>query len=195
MRLPICAFILLTACAGALANPITIQVLPASQNVNVGDPVTLTLQISGLGTGTAPSVGTFDIDVAFDPTLLSLTNTAFGTSLDIFGLGDIQIATPGTSTVNLFELSLDSDSDLNSLQPASFVLATLSFTALGNGISPVSLSVNALGDADGNSLSTILQDGSVTVGPSASTPEPATIFTLGGALAALGIYRRYRRAA
>ena len=185
--LGLCALSLLVACAGAHAA--AIQVLPLSQNVNAGDPFIVTLQISGLGAGSAPSVGTFDIDLGFDSSLVSFVSTAYGTGLDIFGLGDLQFTTPGAGTVNLFELSLDGATDLNSLQPASFVLATLSFSALANGTSPFILSLNALGDADGNALPATLQNGSVIIGSSTpSIPEPATLLLLFGGLGAIGLF-------
>jgi hypothetical protein len=119
----------------AVAGTIAIDVLPTSQSANNGNPLSVTLEIFGLSAGTAPSVGTFDFDLGFDPTLLSFMNATYGTGVDIFGLGDLQFTTPGTGTVNLFEVSLDSASDINSFQPASFVLATLSFMALADGTS------------------------------------------------------------
>jgi hypothetical protein len=55
-----------------------------------------------------------DINFGFDPTLLSCSSIVFGNQVDISGLGDIQSVTPGTGTVEVFELSLDSAAELNS---------------------------------------------------------------------------------
>lgn len=163
---------------------VVLSVSPVSQSVTVGSPVSFDIDASGLGNGTA--LGTYDINLGFDPTLLSYANITFGTGLDVLGLGDIQGVTPGNGTVEVFELSLDSVSDLETLQPSSFKLATLTFKTLATGTnSPITLSVNALGDALGNSITANLQNGSVTInGATTSTPEPASIALLlsGGSL-------------
>jgi hypothetical protein len=147
--------------AGSLAGA-TLSISPSAQTVSVGSRVSIDLMISGTGT----AVGTFDINIGFDPGVLSYSDTTFGNQLDVFGLGDVRSVTPGVFTVELFELSLDSVSDLNSHQASSFRLATLSFNALSSITnSPITITVNALGDASGNSLSAVVQNGSVTVGP------------------------------
>lgn len=167
----------------------TITVLPSTQNVNAGDQAVVSLSIAGLGDGAAPSVGTLDIDIAFDPTILAFNAATFGNQLDILGLGDLQFVTPGLGTVNLFELSLDSASDLNSLQAPAFLLATVTFDTIGTGTSQVQLSLNALGDADGNNLHTDLSNGSVTVAPVSGVPEPSTVGLTGLALVGLLVRR------
>ncbi len=188
-------FLTVFATSAAFSN--TITVLPSSQGIGIGNQASVSLNIAGLGNGIAPSVGTYDIDVAFDPAILSFNSAAFGTQLDILGLGDLQFVTPGLGTVNLFELSLDSASDLNSLQAASFILATLTFDTIGTGTSPIALNLNALGDADGNSLAADLVNGSLTVnqqgGPS-PVPEPSSVvLVLSVAPLLMGLqYRRKR---
>jgi hypothetical protein len=153
----------------------TITVLPAAQNSGLGNQAIVSLNVDGLGSGVAPSVGTFDLDVAFDSSILAFNSAVFGNQLDILGLGDLQFVTPGLTTVNLFELSLDSASDLNSLQATAFILATLKFDTIGPGTSPIILSLNALGDADGTALPTTLVNGAVTV---TSVPEPSSLFMI-----------------
>ena len=135
----------LALCVALPASATTINFSPSSQSVNVGTTTTVDLVISGLGGGAAPSLGTFDLDIGFDSSILSFSSATFGNQLDLFGLGDINSVTPGVGTINLFELSLESAADLDSLQAGAFTLATLSFTALSNGSSPLSISVNALG--------------------------------------------------
>ena len=155
----------------------TISLSSASVVVALGSQAVETLSVSGLGGGAA--LGTYDLNIAFDPAILSFKNAAFGTGLDVLGLGDIQSTTPGVGTVEFFELSLDSSSDLLSLQPSVFTLATLTFDTLAVGISPLTITVNAIGDQDGNSLSPNLQNGSVTVtGGSTATPEPRTFWVM-----------------
>jgi hypothetical protein len=159
------------------ASAITIGFNPSSQSVSVGSTTTVDLIISGLGDGVAPSLGTFDLDIGFDPSILDFSGATFGNQLDLFGLGDINAVTPGVGTVNLFELSLESATDLDSLQLGDFTLATLSFTALSGGSSPLSISVNALGDSDGDPLQADLVAGNITsVG---AVPEPASLPLIG----------------
>jgi hypothetical protein len=69
-----------------------------------------------------------------------------GDQLDLFSLGSLALATPGAGSVNLFELSLDTVSDLNDLQAPDFILAKLSFDPFGIGISPLTFSATRLRD-------------------------------------------------
>jgi hypothetical protein len=165
-----------------LAFAITIGFEPASQVVPVGDPASIELRISGLGSGAAPSLGIFDVSVSFDPTILSFSAVSFGDpvlgdQLDLFALGSITVVDAGVpGTVRLFELSLDLPSDLDTLQADTFTLATLSFDTLQVGTSPLALSVAALGDANGQSLTADLEKGLVSAVPE---PQAALVFLVG----------------
>lgn len=168
-----------------LALALTIGFAPASQTVPVGDPASVELRISGLGDASAPSLGVFDLSVSFDPTVLSFAGVSFGDpvlgdQLDPFGLGSITIFDAASAgSVRLFELSLDLPADLDALQAGAFTLATLTFDTLQVGTSPLGLSVAALGDAFGKSLSADLASGVV-----AAVPEPqAGLLFLAGLLA------------
>ena len=188
------AGIILAFAAPASADPITLSFNPVNQSVNPGSPLFVALTISGLGAFTSPSLGVYDLDVLFDPSILSLTNVTFGdpvlgSQLDLFGLGNIAQATSGTGFVNLFELSFDLPTDLDSLQPDSFILAILHFNALGSGTSPLTINVNAIGDSLGTPLAAQVQQGSVTV-----VPEPGTVALFSAGLAASGVVRRRRGA-
>src|SRR5262249_7665852 len=132
---------LVAECRFLVAAPATITVFPSAPTVSLGNQVNVSLFISGLGSFAAPSVGTFDLLVSFDPTILSLHSVNFGDptlgdQLDPTGLGNtISFSTPGFGTVGLFDLSLASASDLNNLQPASFILGTVIFVTIGTGTS------------------------------------------------------------
>jgi hypothetical protein len=169
--------LLLTGLAGA----ITLQVDPSDQDVTIGSTVNAKLLVSGLGSGAAPSLSTFDLDVTFD-SILSFLDFTFGDpilddQLDLSSLGSITAVSPGVGTVNLFELSFDTSTDLDTLQAGSFTLGTLRFGALSTGVSAIGISVNALGDANGDPLTAEIVGGRVAVS-AAQVPEPASVLLL-----------------
>lgn len=173
------------------AHALTISVAPSSGTIDVGGNVIADLVISGLGSGVAAStVGAFDVNIAFNPAIVSLNSVTFGALLGNPAFGEAITAfdnsTPGT--VNLFSVSLLEASGstctfclppyLDALQPSTFVLATLSFAGLSQGTSALSILVNALGDGDGNDVATglITSDGTVTVrATSTAIPEPGSL--------------------
>lgn len=166
------------------ASAISLSFLPSTQVVNQGDSVAVELVISGLGNQTAPSLGVFDLNVDFNPSLISLSQVTFGNGLNLGNSGGssstASMTIPGS--INLFEFSLQASEDLNNLQPATFPLAQLVFDTVGIGTSllelspPSGLSEILLGDADGIPL--ILSssfNGSITINPSATTiPESSS---------------------
>ena len=177
----------------ATSEAIMLSINPASQEVSVGDTIGFDIVISGLGNGAAPSLGAYDFNVTFDPFIFIFDTVTFGTDLDMFGLGTLQIIdTPDAGTVNLFELSLDLADDLNDFQPDTFTLATLSFNTLADGDSLIDISNIILGDADGKSLeATTVVGASVTVtGQVNPVPEPASAALLVFGLLGLLLTRR-----
>ena len=184
--------------AGALfssvwANAVTLDLLPASSSVHLGDSVQVGLRISGLGEGTAPSLGAYDFLLAFNPAVLGFGGFTFGDSilgnLDLMGFGTVagfDSATPGQ--LNVFEISLDLTGDLDTLQAGAFALGTISFNTLGNGTSGLQFTSAAFSDAAGNPLSVQLGSGSVSV------PEPVKGEWIVGAVFALALgVRQVRR--
>jgi hypothetical protein len=167
--------------ANAPVHAIIIELLPAIQEVETNTPVNVDLAISDLGDATAPSLGSFDLDITYDPTILALSGTnglSFGDQLDLFGLGSLQSfddSTPGT--INLYEISLDLPGDLNSLQQSSFTLATLTFDTLLEGMTSLSVAVNALGDAYGDPLTTEVSAAELSV-INTEVPEPTSLLLL-----------------
>lgn len=182
----------------------SIGVTPSIQTVNLGDQAIVSLDVSGLGSGSAPSVGAFDIDLSFDSSILALNSVVFGDpvlgdQLDLFSLGSIFGTTSGAGTVNVFQISLDFPDDLNLLQADAFTLATFTFDTVAAGSSLLGLTLNALGDADGLSLEATLSGGSVNVAgaepPPVPTPEGpawATYALLLGSLGGLMAFDRKR---
>lgn len=151
------------------AQAIDISFSPSMQEITgVGSPVTVDINISGLHSPTPISLSTFDFDIGYNPTILSLTqatygDTKLGDQLDLLGLGTpIKTTTSGNGTVNLFELSLNTIDELKNNQADSFTLATLTFQALSGGTSDFNLILNALGDENGDLLAANIYNGSVS---------------------------------
>ena len=163
---------------GAIAAPAaSLSVQTPSSTVPEGSSVQVDLDISGLAFAGAPSLGTFDLNLTYNSSILSLKTVTFGDPGlgDQLGLGGVQpmqsydSSVPGT--VNLFELSLNSASDLDQLQADSFRLVELTFSGDALGFSPLHLVVNALGDSQGASLAATLGDGGVTVSLASPVPD------------------------
>ncbi|MES2662102.1 MAG: cohesin domain-containing protein [Pseudomonadota bacterium] len=153
----------------------TIYLEPSKNNVLVNELFTLDLKASGLKTAASPSLSIYDLDLAFDPTLLDFKNITFGDQLDLFGLGSFQSTrTPSFGLINIFELSFDLAEDLDNLQLGEFNIAQFTFTAIGTGSSDLLLSVNALGDSSGQPISADIVNSSINISPSA-VPLPGTL--------------------
>jgi hypothetical protein len=172
---------------------VILDFVPSDQSVAMGSAVGVDLVISGLGNFTAPSLGTFDLDVTYDAAILSATSITLTPLLGDGALGEtfegVDISTPGV--IDLFVTSLLSQMELDLLQPVSFVLATLSFDAIAPGTSALDLTQILLGDAlSGGELEATAGAGSITVFRSGcQVPEPALAGLLFAAALGLALSR------
>lgn len=173
-----------STCASA-----SIYVTPSNQATTTGSSIEAAVWIDALTAGTAPALGAFDLNLAFDPSVLSFSSVSYGAGLDVLGLGSLRfsdLVTPGV--LNVGEISFDSEADLNSLQSGAFALFTVTFQAVAAGVSGLSLQINSLSDAAGLALTADTTGASIAVTP---VPLPAAAWLLLSGLAGLvGTARR-----
>ena len=186
---------------------VTISFQPETQNVNLGDTPTINLIISDLGDHKSVSLSTFDLDLLFDPNVLGIDTTDGDgdgvidnvdidprSQLDIYGWHQNYLSARLTASgvLNIYDLSFDTESDLNNYQDGSFPLATVTFNAIGVGTSILSINPATLrlGDAAGNSLTASLANGSINVTP---VPIPTTCLLMSVSLIGLWKLKRKKR--
>jgi len=169
------------------AKAISLSFAPDLFTPAVGDTISVAVVVAGLGAGVPPSVGAFDLTVAYDPSRLALSDLAFGSLLGSVPVEAVPSVVPGSSSVNFAEVSLLPPATLDALQPDSFTLATIDFSIIGAGGSTVTLSHALVSDGFGNSLA-ISGLGIATI-----VPEPATPLLLGSGIAGLVMFGRTKQ--
>jgi hypothetical protein len=173
------------------ATAATLSLVPGDSSVNVGDTVSVDLNISGLVSGTA--LGAYDITVNI-PTNFTLDNVTFGDptlgdQLALSGVNSITEALPGNDSENLIEVSLNSVATLDSLQASAFTLAVLNFTAESSGSGNFTLGDITLSDATGRALPSYVSDATISANSSA-VPEPSSVLPLCGFVALIVVLRK-----
>ena len=169
-----------------------LSIVPSAQSINLGNPLSVALKVSGLDSATALSA--FDIDLNFDQAHLtfqsgSLGDPVLGDQLDLLGLGNLSSITAGAGTVNLLEVSFDDSALLDAQQADSFTLAQLSFASIQPGNITLQLSINTMGDSLGNPLTVSVSPISVLINGT-SVPEPTSLPLL---MMGLGVVTMFRR--
>lgn len=114
-----------------LAGALTIAPLGQAATIFSLSPVTANTTPGGTITfdllANSAKLGGYDLDVNFDPLLLSLTDVQFGPYL---GVSSESVTYLGLDSFNLFGISFSDPVDLDALQPTgSFRVATLTFLA------------------------------------------------------------------
>lgn len=184
------------ALAAGGADAASLQVQPNASAITLGDTLSVQFTIADLIDSAAPSLGSYDLNVDFDASVLSYSGFTWGNQLDLFGLGDIRAldtSAAASGHLNAFEVSLDDSADLDGLQAGNFTLFSVSFTAVGTGSSFLTLGINDLGNSVGESFApgSDIANSSVAVN---AVPVPATLPLFASALLAL-THKRIRRRA
>lgn len=178
------ASLVLGAAQPAVAGPLSVDVVGTPAAVLAGENFNVTVVVSGI---TTQIISAWDIDVAFDKTLLANYAVTF-TSLPLMGgLGNtLWDAVFNDGLTDAYALSLSDDADLEELQcpqPAgcapTFTLATLSFTALADLEDPLISLVNWGREND------IKGANAEQIFPPNEVPEPGSLTLVSLALAGL----------
>ncbi len=179
----------------------TVSLDPVTQNIAVGGTAVVNLNISGLGAGVTPTLGSWLAYIAFDSLVVSIgtANVTFGTNLDLGVIGTISLVDGTTpNLIKIDETSFEDMAALNLVQPAAFTLATLTFTGVAQGTSALTFNRLELGDEMGFPLALSSSTASITVGTPTGVPEggsllPLLVSCIG--LVVLGDVARRRRSA
>lgn len=160
------------------ADAITLLLQPPTTSVSENGVFNVDLIVGGTEAGIAPSIGAFDLNIAYDATVLSATAVTFGSFLgdpDHEALSAFDLSTPGN--VNVAQTSLLPADELDALQPNNFKLATISFIGLADAAQTSFQLVGDLrvDDAFGNKL---------------PVPEPGTWATIAIGLLLIASLRR-----
>ena len=157
---------------------------PVFQTVNGG---LFTVHVDLALTSGGP-VGSFDVTVGYDSSLISFAGLSFGPALgDLITPQALTDFTSMPSSIEFTEVSLLDPTTLSGLQPSVFTLGTISFNSRASGTSPLTFSNVLIDGTSGSKLPVGTQNGSVTI-----VPEPATVLfaAVGLFICAVGANRR-----
>lgn len=180
------------------AFPFTLSVIPNHSNVSLGSPLSVDIVINSIDNFDF-TLGGFDIDLAYNTSVLNLTGISFGTALGdesaFESVTDTSASIPGNA--NLTELSyLEARSSdcvfcqvpyLEDLQGNSFILVSLTFDTIGAGNSGFDLNINVLSDGYANPLEA---NKNVNQAQITSVPLPAAVWLFASMLPLIGWKRK-----
>lgn len=175
--------------AAAPAAALSLSLAPAIATPAPGGSFAAELFVTGLGDGGAPSLGAFDITLSFDADAVAFTSVAFDGFLGSIPAEASADALLGAGTLSLAGFSILPEATLDALQPASFRLATIIFTATSAAPSTIAIASSLLGDVDGRPLALTAPPTGLQVQP---IPEPASALVFGLCLALVARAARRR---
>ena len=169
------------------ANPTAILSPDTSTpTVSIGNTAVVNVDITGVS-----DLYAFQFDLDFNTAVLSATSVSEGAFMPT---GGATFFIPGTIDNVGGSVAANADTLLTAISgvSGSGTLASLDFTAIGPGVSTLTLANVILLDSDLNSIDSTLQVGSITVQQTSSIPEPATLGLLSLGLAGAVLMRRRR---
>jgi len=196
LRVPWAGVLLRAAllCLGlpGLAGAVSLSLVPGAVAPATGGAFSLDLVVSGLGAGAAPSLGGYDVAVAYDATRVSFTGASFAGALGAVPAEAFAGTVEGPGSVSLAAVSLLDPAALDALQPASFTLATLGFVADVEAGSVIAISSALLSDGFGRpiGLTLPLGDAAISPVPGSAVPEPGAFLLYAAGLAVVGLALR-----
>ena len=131
MLRPLCiAGLVGSALLPSTSDAYVLTVEPVEQGVFVGDTFEIQYWVRGLGDHGGLSLAAFDLTMDFDDSLLSYHSIQFGDALGDVGAGQaITSSSLVADGVRVTETSLLSPAELIALQPESFAMFKVAFTA------------------------------------------------------------------
>lgn len=133
----------------------SLEVVASQPDVNPGGTVDVSVVISDLGDFASSALGTFDIELVYDPAVFDLQA---GSTIITLLLGDELAAealvsvTPAAGLVEVVVVSLLSSPALVASQPSSFTLFTGTFFPVGSGDATFDVAVSQIGDENGDPI-------------------------------------------
>lgn len=188
------AALAVVASLGAAALPgtadasTTLRLLPSVTTIAPGGAFDVDVVLGPLADGT--DVGFFDLDVLFDPAVVSFSSVTLGDALGRVSLGEaVDASLPADPVAGVLNLSVLSLLQAIDQQPATAVLGTLRFTALGLGDAGLDFGFTAAETPGGLSIALLGEGAQVAV-----VPEPGEIALMLAGLGVLALRARRRHA-
>ncbi len=181
------------------AQAISLEFVPPNQTVDVNDIVMVDIVVTGLEVGGINQiVSSFDLDVTYNPLVLTATSFTYSSALDTGTFGDLPNDPPlflNGGVTFITNASLESDADLQLAQGDSVTLGTLFFQAIDSGPSTLDFGFASLGGTNFSLLDFSKGTGNVTVRQPTQNPipEPSTMLLMGTGSLGLLAWRRWKK--